>query len=249
MSSPPKSPLAELLHAIGSKDRVGKSAESEGTAESPSDPAVAEGLRVNLVAAIRKELGAAMGDLAEESLRGEPLTRETAERILQAASRMAAARQVAFLAAGLSPRLDVPAAGHASQRSSQVEELTRARWMSKPERSRTASLQNEPAPATPGGSAQPATVSPAPPVSAPLSARELRLPVPADGRHAALLEYCRELVRESHSDPDEAARQLHDRVRTFLERRGRWPLSGADDYERHAKPAAIVIATWNVSDT
>ncbi len=74
-----------------------------------------------------------------------------------------------------------------------------------------------------------------------------------DSRHRALLEYCEELVRGSahdstHSRPNRAAEQLHDRVRAFLERRGRWPILNASELDVHAKPAALILAACGGPD-
>ncbi len=70
-------------------------------------------------------------------------------------------------------------------------------------------------------------------------------------RHEMLLAYCAELVgsglpgASGRLTLDADAQALHDRVRAFLERQGRWPITDDASYEVHAKPAALVMATWD----
>jgi hypothetical protein len=72
-----------------------------------------------------------------------------------------------------------------------------------------------------------------------------------DSQHGALLAFCAEIVRECGANPRdvrEAAGQLHDRVRAYLEKRGHWPIVAAGELEVHAKPAARMLAVWNACD-
>jgi hypothetical protein len=72
-----------------------------------------------------------------------------------------------------------------------------------------------------------------------------------DSQHGALLAFCAEVVRESAADfydIREAAGQLHDRVRAYLEKRGHWPILAASEFEVRAKPAARMLAVWNACD-
>lgn len=72
-----------------------------------------------------------------------------------------------------------------------------------------------------------------------------------DPRHGALLALCAQIVHESAAESDDtrkAAELLHDRVRTYLEKRGQWPILDAHELEAHARPAARMLAAWNAGD-
>ncbi len=75
-------------------------------------------------------------------------------------------------------------------------------------------------------------------------------------RHIALLRFCLELTRQSlllaASTEDVLAaesKQLHDRVREFLQRRGQWPLPDLQAFEQRAKPIAVVLAAWHAPNS
>ncbi len=219
--------LADLLLTLGCQDDSPRVA-PDAAAELRLDEPIEDGLRQALLAAIQAELGSSIGELAQQMLRNGPLTYRTAQRTLQAALDLAGARQAAFLAAGLSPGLEAPAPKSADRPATAVEQRARARW------------DNAARPPQPDAVDRTGAAAVLPPA---------RLPVASEGRHAALLEYCRQLVApQPRSDLEEMARQLHDRVRAFLERHGQWPLRSAYDYERHAKPAAHVLADWDIDD-
>jgi len=87
------------------------------------------------------------------------------------------------------------------------------------------------------------------------------LPVPpvrsanvAEKRHAALLQYCADLVERDprkaydHLGLHQAAQELHDRVKTFLDNRGQWPILSHGELERNAKPAALLLLEWQRCD-
>ena len=78
-----------------------------------------------------------------------------------------------------------------------------------------------------------------------------RMPSPhTQRRDLRLLQHCFELARANRPELADAralwqaAEALHDGVRAFLERQGRWPIADARAYEEHAKPAALVLASW-----
>jgi hypothetical protein len=224
--------LAGLLEALSSA--AGDAVQDDSSSTAPLGQPAADALPEALVAVIRKELGDPMGDVALRSLGGKPLSRDTAKRILQAAMKLAAARQAAALSAGRPPALEDPRGDSRgsdpvqdddpAQGTTSLERRAQAHWLERLARR-------------------------------PIQEAAHRSPVSSlEDRHAALLADCLELVRESRvetSGPEalgEAAKRLHDRVREFLEKRGRWPLSGADDYEEHAKPIAVVLAAWDAAD-
>ena len=70
-------------------------------------------------------------------------------------------------------------------------------------------------------------------------------------RHVALLKYCADVVSGStrtandSSSINDAAEQLHDCVRAFLDKRGRWPILNVSEFEAHAKPAVLMLAAWS----
>lgn len=72
-------------------------------------------------------------------------------------------------------------------------------------------------------------------------------------RDEALFAYCRELMQSDsrtahdHCGQRQAAEDLHDRVKTFLDKRGEWPILSKAEFELNAKPAAIVLLEWQHS--
>ncbi|WP_129781745.1 hypothetical protein [Peristeroidobacter soli] len=70
----------------------------------------------------------------------------------------------------------------------------------------------------------------------------------------AVLDYCVDIINESAEDCADfefvvnEAERLHDRVRAFLDKRGRWPVLGAREFEANAKPAILVLAAWRSSE-
>lgn len=86
------------------------------------------------------------------------------------------------------------------------------------------------------------------PLPMPLAARA---PARRDG---ALLDHCFELLEtdprntHDHFGLRHAAEELHDRVKTFLDKRGEWPILSDAEFELNAKPAAIVLLEWERSD-
>lgn len=211
------------------------------------DGLVDQGLQEALLRAIRKEVGPSAADLAIQSLRGKPLTNRTAERVVEAAMKMSDARRLAFLSAGLSPSLHAPppAAGKVPLPG---EQRADARWMSAAMREKSVQSQPEALPAAVPQDLSKSGGNSSPPSHAPVSPSAEFPRTQLAGRDAALLEYCVGLVRDADADVDDAAKRLHDRVRSLLERSGRWPLESLDDYEKHAKPAAIVLAAWDAPE-
>ena len=73
-------------------------------------------------------------------------------------------------------------------------------------------------------------------------------------RDSALLDYCFELLESDattthdHFGLRHAAEELHDRVKTFLDKRGEWPILSDAELELNAKPAAIVLLEWERCD-
>jgi hypothetical protein len=192
----PSDPLSAALRDVRSQSSV-----------EPLGLEIAGVLRGGMLRAIRRELGAQVGDMAVRSMSGKPLTRRSVERILRAAVDLSAAREEALVSA-TSAAVEPPppmTTKHSSAASkSRVEEIVR-----------------------------------------PL----------LEGRHEALLRQCVEITRGGFQSPftrdaiGEAAARLHDRVRTFLEKQGRWPIRDSAEYERYAKPAVIVMAAWDVPIT
>lgn len=62
-----------------------------------------------------------------------------------------------------------------------------------------------------------------------------------DSRHPALLAYCVKVVGGNARTGD----RLHDRVQSFLEKRGQWPILNAHEFMTRAKPTVLLLAAWN----
>jgi hypothetical protein len=75
-----------------------------------------------------------------------------------------------------------------------------------------------------------------------------------DARHRPLLDFCAQVIRKRtarSADPlrvARAAEQLHDGVRAYLEKRGRWPILNASELDLHGKPVALTLACWTATD-
>ncbi|HLA74007.1 MAG TPA: hypothetical protein VK624_21065 [Steroidobacteraceae bacterium] len=75
-----------------------------------------------------------------------------------------------------------------------------------------------------------------------------------DARHRRLLDFCAEVIRKRTARPADPARVaraaelLHDSVRAYLEKRGRWPILDTSELELHGKPVALTLASWTATD-
>ncbi len=223
--SVPHDPLSDALRALRSQSLT-----------APLDLNATGALRTGVLGAIRRELGDQVGDMVLSSLGDKPLTRRSVEQILHAAVNLAAARNVALTSAVLEPvPLEEPPRAHAAKINGSNGQhaggnATRL----------NGSMNNHRESAV-----------------APQAAGDLDavLQPLLEGRHEALLKHCLALVRSGSfgvadaGDVGTAATRLHDRVRAFLDRQGHWPIDDPEDYERHAKPAAVVMAAWDVPVT
>lgn len=221
----PHDPLSTALHALRSQ-----------SLGAPLDLQAAGVLRNGMLGAIRRELGDHIGDMVVKSLSDRPLTRRSVEQILHSAVNLSTARKTALASAAFEPipleppppdpavRIAGSNGKHANGSSPRFAELT------------AYSAESPPSPPSPQADAR---------------LQEIVRPL-LEGRHEALLKQCVGLVRSGFPaaadkrSVGEAAAELHDRVRTFLDRQGRWPIQDAAAYENHARPAAIVLAAWDV---
>jgi len=212
-------PLSEALRALRNQSFA-----------APLGQQLAGTLRNGMLNAIRRELGEQVGDMAVQSMQGKPVTVRNVERILQAALRLSAARKAALASVAHAP-----------------SEYA----MSPP----PATLADRPGSVRTNGSAGAAGGRPGRPAEKGLPAARLdELIEPfLQGRHPVLLRHCAELLDTglgSHADGrsvGERAARLHDHVRAFLDKQGRWPIRTAAEYERHARPAAVVLAAWDTA--
>jgi len=251
----PRDPLSAALRIVRNQSSL-----------APLDLEVAGVLRNGMLRAIRRELGDRISDLALRSLSGKPLTRRSVEQILQAAADLSAARSAALASASSMPLggTELSSATHSAagpdrdqsrgyepgqagdhrRANGDEHDVAGASGARVNGSARTGSATSASAPQwSPTAAARPAATA--------SSLEEILRPL-LEGRHEALLRQCVDLTRGGFQGPSnrstigEAAAWLHDRVRTFLEKQGRWPIRDADEYERHAKPTAVVMAAWDV---
>lgn|GEM_PF-2507971 len=101
-AAPSLATLLRVLRSAASGDDGSSVAHSgEAPAWVPLEAPVDESLRSDLLEAIRRELGEPLGDAASLSLKDAPLSKSMAEKVLQAAVNVSAARRAALASAGL----------------------------------------------------------------------------------------------------------------------------------------------------
>ena len=71
------------------------------------------------------------------------------------------------------------------------------------------------------------------------------------GRHERLLNHCADLIGKRHAGTSMtaiavSARELHDRIKVFLETSGQWPIKDDDAFEEDIKPVADIMAASDV---
>ncbi len=253
--------LAGLLEEFSSA-ATGESAAPDSASHAQPDGTVPDALRRGLLWAIQKELGHQIGALASRSLNGRPLTRRTVERVLQAAINMSVARKAALVAAGLPPTLEAPPAKpsapaiargqHPAEPGQQVLSPLMQRihdlWL-RDFAQTTMSAHSQDGHSPDGGEIPNPVRHELFMHRAAPSLEDVLRPL-LKNRHPELLRHCVELTRERGVDALDiytiggVATRLHDRVRAFLEKQSRWPIVDADEYERHVKQIALVLAAW-----
>jgi hypothetical protein len=225
----PPDPLSAALRHVRSRSSV-----------EPLGLEVAGVLRSGMLQAIRRELGGQIGDMAVRSMSGKPLTRRNAERILRAAVELSTARRAvpASVVSASAARAQMPSHAALNGNGHGGNGAAPGGWAADSaglERPRSMTAEQSSAASVP-------------------RLEEIVRPL-LEGRHEALLRQCVEITRGGFQSPSarhaigEAAAQLHDRVRTFLEKQGRWPIQDPAEYESYAKPAAIVMAAWEIPIT